>query len=433
MLLSKNFEPKICVVGLGYVGLPLAYNFARNCAKVYGFDVSAKKISMLKKNIDVCNEISKKELSKVNIEYSSNPQIISKANFIIVAVPTPIDKKNKPDLSLVESASKIVGQNMKKGSIVVFESTVYPGVTEDICLPILEKNSSLKGGVDFFVGYSPERVNPGDKKHTIDKIVKVVSGMDKKTLNAVAQIYKIACKAGVHKAPNIKTAEAAKVIENIQRDINIALFNEFSLIFDRLNIDTRDVISAAATKWNFHKYYPGLVGGHCIGVDPYYLVHKALQTGYKPHVIAAGRKINNYMAEHVAKKIIETLKQENKKIAGAKIMIMGLTFKENVNDIRNSKAKDIIKFLKKFKIKAVGFEPLVDKKSIKKEFNVENADFQKIKNLDGIIVFSPHEEFKKIKLKNLKNKCLKHPLLFDIKGFYNKKEAEKEGFNYKRL
>ncbi|MFH1187716.1 MAG: nucleotide sugar dehydrogenase [bacterium] len=432
-MLSKNFKPTICVAGLGYVGLPLAYNFARNGAKVCGFDVSAQKISMLKKNIDVCNEISEKKLSQVSIEYSNDPKIIAKANFIIVAVPTPIDKNNKPDLSLVKSASKIVGRNLKKGSIVVFESTVYPGVTEDICMPLLEKNSSLKCGIDFFIGYSPERVNPGDKKHTIDKIIKVVSGMDKKTLDAVAKIYQIACKAGVHKAPNIKTAEAAKVIENIQRDINIALFNEFSLIFDRLNIDTRDVIDAAATKWNFHKYSPGLVGGHCIGVDPYYLVHKALQIGYKPRIITAGRKINNYMAEHVVKKIIEMLKQENKKIANAAIMIMGLTFKENVNDIRNSKAKDIINFLKKYKIKAVGFEPLVDKKIIKNEFGIENADFQKIKNLDGIIVFSPHDEFRKIKIKSLKNKCAKKALFFDIKGFYNKKEVEKEGFNYKRL
>lgn len=430
---KTNFKPIICVIGLGYVGLPLTYTFARHDIKVYGFDVNTKKISKLKKNIDICKEVSEKELTKVNIEYSSNPKIINKANFIIVAVPTPIDKNNRPDLRLLKSASKIVGQNMRKGSIVVFESTVYPGVTEDICLPILEKNSQLKGGIDFYIGYSPERVNPGDKKHTIDKIIKVVSGMDKKTLDIVAKTYNIACEAGVHKAPNIKTAEAAKVIENIQRDINIALMNEFSLIFNLLNIDTKDVIKAAATKWNFHKYSPGLVGGHCIGVDPYYLVYKAKQIGYNPQMITAGRKINNYMAKHVCNQIVKMMSEENKKIPNSKIMIMGLTFKENVNDIRNSKAKDLIKFLKNYKINVIGYEPLVDKNIIKKEFDIENQNFKKIKKLDGIIIFSPHEKFKKIKLKDLKNKCVQKAILFDIKGFYDKKEAEKEGFNYQKL
>ncbi|MFH1564691.1 MAG: nucleotide sugar dehydrogenase [bacterium] len=430
---QKNSEPIICIVGLGYVGLPLAYIFARNGVKVYGFDVCKEKISKLKQNIDICNEVSKKDLSSVSITYSDDPKIINKANFIIVAVPTPINKRNRPDLDLVKKASKVVGQNIKKGSIIVFESTVYPGVTEEICMPILEKNSSLRGGVDFFIGYSPERVNPGDKEHTIDKIIKVVSGMDKKTLNTVAETYKIACKAGVHKAPNIKTAEASKVIENIQRDVNIALVNEFALIFDRLNIDTHDVINAAATKWNFHKYSPGLVGGHCIAVDPYYLVYKAMKTGYKSQVITAGRKINNHMAKHIAEQTVKMMEQQNKKIINTKIMIMGLTFKENINDIRNSKAKDIINFLKDHGVNVVGYEPFADKNIIRDEFGIENIDFEKIENLDGIIMFAPHKEFKKIKLKNLKNKCAKKAILFDIKGFYNKKEVEKEGFNYKKL
>jgi UDP-N-acetyl-D-galactosamine dehydrogenase len=430
---QTNFKPIICVVGLGYVGLPLAYTFASHNAKVFGFDVNKEKINKLKQNIDICKEVSKENLEKVNIEYSSDPKIINKSNFIIVAVPTPIDENNQPDLKLLESASKIVGQNMKKGSIIVFESTVYPGATEDICLPILEKNSMLKGGTDFYIGYSPERVNPGDKEHTIDKIIKVVSGMDEDTLDIVAQTYQIACKAGVRKAPNIKTAEAAKVIENIQRDINIALVNEFSLIFNLLDIDTRDVINTAATKWNFHKYSPGLVGGHCIGVDPYYLVYKAKQMGYNPQVITSGRKINNYMAQHVSEQVIEMLKKQNKKISNSTIMIMGLTFKENINDIRNSKAKDIIKFLKKLQIDIVGYEPLVDKNIIKEEFKISNVNLQKVKNLDGIIVFSPHDEFKKIKLNYLKERCNQNPIFFDIKGFYDSKEAKNEGFNYKKL
>lgn len=430
---QKKSEPIICMVGLGYVGLPLAYIFARNGAKVYGFDVCKEKISKLKQNIDICNEISEKDLSKVNITYSDDPKIINKANFIIVAVPTPINKHNRPDLNLVRKASKVVGKNIKKNSIVVFESTVYPGVTEDICMPILEKHSSLKCGVDFFIGYSPERVNPGDKEHTIDKIIKVVSGMDTKTLNTIAKTYKIACKAGVHKAPSIKTAEASKVIENIQRDVNIALINEFALIFDRLGIDTHHVINAAATKWNFHKYSPGLVGGHCIAVDPYYLVYKAMKTGYKSQVISAGRKINNHMAKHISDKVAKTIEQHNKEISKSTIMIMGLTFKENINDTRNSKAKDIINFLKNYKINIVGYEPFVDKNIIKNKFGIENVDFKKIKNLDGIIMFSPHKEFEKIKLKNLKNKCAKKALFFDVKGSYNKKSVEKEGFDYKRL
>ncbi len=410
----------VCVIGLGYVGFPLAEAFAKSF-RVVGFDIDKKKLKRLAETN-----------TNRNLILTSKKEDIRQADFIIVCVPTPVTESKDPDLSYVNGAATVAGQNMKKGCVVVFESTYYPGVTEDIVKPILEKESGLKCGKDFKIGYSPERINPGDTEHTIDRITKVVAGMDEETTELLASLYGKAA-ARVFKAENIKTAEAAKVIENIQRDLNIALMNELSLIFNRMGLSINSVLDAAATKWNFHKYSPGLVGGHCIGVDPYYLVYKALQIGYNPQVITSGRKINNYMAQHVSEQIIEMIKTQNKKINGSTIMIMGLTFKENVNDTRNSKAKDIIKFLKNQKINVIGFEPLVDKKTIENEFGIKNIDFQKAKNIDGIIIFSPHEEFKKIKLKNLKNKCAKEAIFFDIKGFYNKKEVEKEGFNYKRL
>jgi len=420
-LRRQESEIKICVVGLGYVGLPLACLLSTKFSAI-GFDINEEKINQLKKGIDETGEVE--NLKQYHLEYINNPKDITKANFIIVAVPTPITEDNEPDLSLVEKASEIVGQNLPKGSIIVYESTVYPGVTEEICLPILEKESGLKGGVDFKIGYSPERVNPGDKEHTIDKITKVVSGQDKESLEVIAEVYGAITK--VHQAPNIKTAEAAKVIENIQRDLNIALMNELSLIFKKLNLNTREVIAAAGTKWNFNKYYPGLVGGHCISVDPYYLTFKAKQLKYDPKVILAGRKINNEMSEYVAQTAINFLE----KVKDPRILIMGLTFKENVPDIRNSKIKDVINYLKLTINYLYGYDPLLKNEVIKQNFAIEPINSLDNEKFDLIIVFSPHDEFRKISLADLNNHLTATKILMDLKEFYNKDEARKMGIKY---
>ena len=374
---------KICLVGLGYVGLPLAIEFSKvENLKVIGFDISQEKIEKLKAGIDPTGEVGDEVIKKSQIEFTNDPKKISQANFIIIAVPTPIyEQTNQPDLSLVESASKIVGQNLSAGSAVVYESTVYPGVTEEICLPILEKESGLKNGVDFKIGYSPERINPGDKQHTIDKIIKVVSGQDQEMLEKVAGVYGLVCKAGVYRAPNIKTAEAAKVIENIQRDLNIALMNELALIFEKLDINTQAVIEAAATKWNFHKYLPGLVGGHCIGVDPYYLTYRAEQLGYEPKVILAGRTLNDSMAGIVAKKVLANLTNP----VSPRILVLGLTFKENVNDFRNSKVKDVIATLKQSGATVFAADPFAVNGEMEKIFGLEKSTEKDWQNLDAIL------------------------------------------------
>lgn len=421
---------KIAVVGLGYVGLPLAVEFAKtDLVPIIGFDINSEKVKKLQSGIDPTCEVGDETVKKAKIDYTDDAPKLQPANFIIVAVPTPINDDKTPDLSLVESASKIVGQNLSRGAVVVYESTVYPGVTEDICLPILEKESGLRGGIDFKIGYSPERVNPGDKEHTLDKIVKVVSGQDKETLEIVAAVYSLVCKAGIHQAPNIKTAEAAKVIENIQRDLNIALINELSLIFEKLEIETKEVLKAAATKWNFHPYYPGLVGGHCIGVDPYYLTFRAQQLGYQPEVILAGRHLNDLMTEMVAKKVIANLENPT----GAKILVLGLTFKENVNDFRNSKAKDIIKTLQAIGGEVFGNDSLAEPGQVEKIFGVKNLSLKAAKDLDAIIYLVPHREFQKLTLADLKNKCKEKAVLFDLRWQFDKNEAEKLGFRYLTL
>ncbi|MFA6381644.1 MAG: nucleotide sugar dehydrogenase [Candidatus Buchananbacteria bacterium] len=413
---------KICVVGLGYVGLPLACLFSKK-HQVSGFDIDPKKISDLKNGFDQTQEVE--DLNQYKIEYSNDPQIIKEANFVIVAVPTPITPDRQPDLKPIISASKIVGQNLSRGTIVVYESTVYPGCTEEICLPILEKESGLKFGADFKIGYSPERVNPGDKVHTIDKIYKIVSASDSESLAEVAEVYGSITK--IHQASSIKVAEAAKVIENVQRDLNIALMNELALIFDRLKISTKEVIEAAGTKWNFHKYYPGLVGGHCIGVDPYYLTYKAQQLGYEPKVILAGRDINEYMAEFVAKKLSGKLK----------ILVMGLTFKENVPDIRNSKAKELAVKLREQGSEVFGYDPIIKTKAdIASNFAVNAvSSWPPKEKFDAVIVFSPHQIFneEQYNLKNLKAVCSDDAVLFDVKGFYDQAAAEENGFKYLTL
>lgn len=416
MVSKTNLKGKIvCIIGLGYVGLPLAEAFSKYF-RVIGFDIDRKKVGKLKNNYN-------------NLELTSDPIKIKLADYVIIAVPTPISKSKQPDLSFVKSASSIVGRNLKKGAIVVLESTVYPGVTEEIVGPILEKESGLKLGSDFKIGYSPERVNPGDKNHTLDKITKIVSGMDKETLDKLADIYgKITT---IFKAYDIKTAEAAKVIENVQRDLNIALINELSIIFNKMGLNTRAILEAAYTKWNFNRYEPGLVGGHCIPVDPYYLVYKAKEIGYHPQVILAGRSVNDYMSRHVVDITIRTLNETGKVINGSKILIMGLTFKEDVADIRETPVKEIIKLLKEFKCEIYGYDPLLTKEQMN-DFDLKALDnFHKAK-VDCIIITVAHDEFKKIRFEELKEIMNDKPIVIDVRGQF-RGDAEKNGIIYRTL
>jgi len=405
----------ICVVGLGYVGLPLAIKFSE-FFKVIGFDIDNNKIKKLQKE-------NKK------IKFTSDSSEISKANLVIIAVPTPITSSKEPDLSYVLSAAKIIGKNIKKGAIVVFESTVYPGVTEEIVGPIIETESKLKLGLDFKIGYSPERINPGDNEHTIEKITKIVSGMDKESTDKISKIYEKI--TNVYKTKDIKTAEAAKVIENIQRDLNIALMNELSVIFSKIGLDTKSVLDAAATKWNFYRYEPGLVGGHCIPVDPYYLVYKAKKLGYHPQVILAGRAINDHASKHVAFLAIKGLNQVGKVIKNSKVLIMGLTYKENVADIRESPVKNIIKSLKEFNVNLYGYDPLLDKKQISR-FGVIPLDKLNEK-VDCVIITVAHNDFKKLDLDEIRKIMNGNPVLIDVRRIYDKEDAFKRGFLYKTL
>ncbi len=425
----KKIEGTVAVVGLGYVGLPLAVTFAKHL-KVIGFDINAKRVEELTQGIYRTGETLGGDLKNPNISFTSDPKALRAGKYIIVAVPTPVDKANVPDLEPVESAARLVGENLSKGSIVVFESTVYPGVTEEICLPILEEKSGLKLG-DFKIGYSPERINPGDHEHTVDKIVKIVSGCDAETLEEIAALYSLVAKSVFH-ATSIATAEAAKVIENIQRDLNIALMNELSLIFSRLGLNTDEVLAAAGTKWNFHKYHPGLVGGHCIGIDPYYLTYRAQQFGYHPEVILAGRHINDSMPIRVGEMIIKALSEAGKPLKGATVLVMGLTFKENVPDIRNSKVHDTIRYLQGFGVKVVGCEPLLGPDAVRKYFGIENVEFDKVAKCDAVLAANKHNAFRSITLDHLKAK-MNPPVLVDIKNLFDRQAALAAGFYYKSL
>ena len=397
----KFEDIKIAVVGLGYVGLPLALAFGKSGRTVFGYDRNADRIVALKRGEDRNGEYTKEDIEVAHVTYSADPAVLAQANFIIVAVPTPITKANQPDLTPVEGAAEIVGRYLQKGSVVVLESTVYPGVTEEVMVPIIERVSGLKHGGDWKAGYSPERINPGDHEHTVDKVIKIVSGMDEETLDCVAAVYGIACKAGVHRAPNIKTAEAAKVIENVQRDLNIALMNELPLIFARIGIKTRDVLEAAGTKWNFHKYQPGLVGGHCIGVDPYYLTQKAEELGYTPQVILAGRRINDGMAEYVAELMIRGLIEAGKVVQKSRVLVLGLTFKQDVRDTRNSKIEDTIAVLRSHGITVLGHDPLLTKEEVE-EFGVTHVpDLAAMEKIDGLILATLHKQFKELHLEDL--------------------------------
>jgi len=429
----KNKKEKLSVMGLGYVGLPLAISFAKK-VEVIGFDINKEKIEDYRKAIDVTNEVGNKNLRETTAFLTYNEEELQKAKFHIIAVPTPINPDKTPNLDAVIGASRIVGRNLTKGSIVVYESTVYPGVTEDICMPILEKESGLKCGIDFKIGYSPERINPGDKIHRLEKIRKVVSGMDEETLDIIAKVYGLIIKAGVYKAESIKVAEAAKVIENAQRDINIAFMNELSIIFNKLGIDTQAVLRAAGTKWNFLQFTPGLVGGHCIGVDPYYLTYKAEQIGYHSQIILAGRKINDEMGKYVVENALKQLIKANRQIKECRVLVMGITFKENCPDIRNSKVIDIINELKEYGIEVRVVDPLAEESEVQKEYGIKLSKLKNVTDVDAVIFAVPHEKFKNITLKDLKKIYKDNKLvLIDIKGIFNRKEAEDLNYLYWRL
>lgn len=407
---------KIAVIGLGYVGLPVAVAFGKKYS-VIGFDIKAKRIQTLQQGIDYTNEISTEELQKTRIEFTDDPSKLQEAGFIIVSVPTPIDQHNQPDLQPLLKASEMVAKNMKKGAVVVYESTVYPGTTEEQCIPVLEKFSKLEAGKEFFVGYSPERINPGDKKHTFTKIKKVVAGQNPEVLDFVASVYGSVVEAGVFKARSIRVAEAAKVIENTQRDVNIALMNEFALICNRLDIDTCDVLETAGTKWNFLKFTPGLVGGHCIGVDPYYLTHKAQAVGHYPEVILAGRRINDGIGRFVARTLVKTLIQHDIPVQGAKVTVLGLTFKENVPDIRNTKVMDVIMELQDYGIDIQVSDPYVDNKDSENQYGISLIPQQDLQPAKAVIVAVPHKEYIQAGWKQFDNLLDdKQGIVFDIKS-----------------
>lgn len=425
-------EAKLAVVGLGYVGMPLAIAFSKKNIDTIGFDLNKDKILMYQNGIDPTLEVGNKEIRESKMNFTYSEEVLQDASFFIVAVPTPINLDKTPNLSPVEGASKIIGRNLKKGSIVVYESTVYPGVTEDICIPILEKESGLICGVDFKVGYSPERINPGDKVNTLEKIIKIVSGMDQDTLDEIAKVYELVIEAGVHKASSIKVAEAAKVVENSQRDINIAFMNELAMVFDKMDINTSEVIEAMNTKWNALKFYPGLVGGHCIGVDPYYFVYEAEKLGYHSQIMLAGRKINDTMGSFVADALIKKMIIANKNIKQSKIVILGLTFKENCPDIRNSKVQDIIERLNEYEISPIIVDPQADEVEVKKEYGVNLTSLEDVKDADAVIFAVSHKEFLELNIEQINDLYSKNSskVLIDVKSIFNQKEMEKLDFTY---
>ncbi len=426
-------EEKISLVGLGYVGMPIAVAFAKK-VDVIGYDLNAKKIELYKSGIDPTNEVGDDAIKNTSVEFTADETKLREAKFHIVAVPTPVNDDHTPDLSPVEGASRILGRNLTKGSVVVFESTVYPGVTEDVCVPILEKESGLKCGVDFKIGYSPERINPGDKVHRLETIVKIVSGMDEETLDVVAKVYELVVEAGVHRAESIKVAEAAKVIENSQRDINIAFMNELSIIFNKMGIDTQSVLKAAGTKWNFLKFYPGLVGGHCIGVDPYYLTYKAEMLGYHSQVILAGRRINDDMGKYVAENVVKNLINADKGVKDAKVAILGFTFKEDCPDTRNTRIIDIVNELNEYGISPVIVDPEADAEEAEKIYGVTLADMSSVKDMDAVVLAVAHERFKKLTVSDIDSYFGDgKKVLLDIKGILERKEYENAGYSYWRL
>lgn len=455
----KNRKEKISVIGLGYVGMPLAVAFAK-VADVVGFDISIEKVKKYRDGIDETNEVGNEIIKQSTARFTWDEKEIRDCKFHVVAVPTPINQDKTPDLTPVLGASRTVGRNLVKGSIVVYESTVYPGVTEEVCIPILEEESGLKCGVDFKVGYSPERINPGDKIHRLENIIKIVSGIDAEALEDIARVYEMIIEAGVHRTESIKVAEAAKVIENSQRDINIAFMNELSIVFNKMGIDTKAVLEAAGTKWNFLNFTPGLVGGHCIGVDPYYFIYRAEELGYHSQIILSGRKINDDMGKYVAENIIKNMIKADKQIKGSKVGIFGIAFKENCPDVRNTKVTDIIDELSDYGIDVMVIDPLVDQEEVYNEYGIKLYNEEDLKDLDAVIFAVPHDCFREMTLEDIrkfyKNEVLKFdfinnevtatlnelksiddPLekfvLTDIKGIFDRKRAEELGYLYWRL
>lgn len=428
-------EEKLSLVGLGYVGMPIAVAFAKKM-KVIGFDLNEAKIDLYKKGIDPTNEVGNDVIRQTKVEFTADAGRLKEAKFHIVAVPTPVNDDHTPDLTPVEGASRILGQNLTKGSVVVFESTVYPGVTEDICVPILERESGLKCGVDFKIGYSPERINPGDKVHRLETITKIVSGMDEETLETVAKVYELVVEVGVYRADSIKVAEAAKVIENSQRDINIAFMNELSIIFHKMGIDTKSVLEAAGTKWNFLKFMPGLVGGHCIGVDPYYLTYKAEQLGYHSQIILSGRRINDDMGKYVAESLVKDLIRANIPVKHAKVAILGFTFKENCPDTRNTKVIDIYRELGEYGIVPIVVDPAADADEANRLYGIRFQTMDDIRDVDALIVAVAHDQFLSLdreKISSFYNPAHRRKVLMDLKGILNRKEYQTEDYLYWRL
>lgn len=426
-------QEKLSLVGLGYVGMPIAVAFARKLS-VIGFDLNKEKINLYQSGSDPTKEVGDEVIQNTSISFTSDASRLMEAKFHIVAVPTPVNDDHTPDLLPIKGACRILGQNLSKGSIVVFESTVYPGVTEDICIDILERESGLRCGKDFKVGYSPERINPGDKVHRLETITKIVSGMDEETLDIIAKVYGLVVCAGVYRAESIKVAEAAKVIENSQRDINIAFMNELSIIFNRMGIDTRAVLEAAGTKWNFLQFYPGLVGGHCIGVDPYYLTYKAEMLGYHSQIILSGRRINDGMGKYVAENCVKNLISAEKSVKNARVAILGFTFKENCPDTRNTKVVDIVRELKEYGIDPVICDPVADQGEAERLYGVCLADTKGVRNMDAVILAVAHEEFCRYGMDEIGNLFGDgQRILLDIKGLLNRKEYEDAGYCYWRL
>jgi len=425
-LLDK--KEKLAVIGLGYVGLPIALEFAKKLS-VIGFDINEKRIELMKQGIDPSNELEKEAFEGCDITFTNSLDVLREAKFFIVAVPTPVDEHNVPDLTPVKRASETIGKVIKKGDYVVFESTVYPGCTEEDCLPIIEKLSGLKMKTDFKLGYSPERINPGDKKHTLATIVKVVSGCDAESLEVIAKVYEVVVKAGVHRASSIKVAEAAKIIENTQRDLNIALMNELSIIFDKMGINTYEVLEAAGTKWNFLKFSPGLVGGHCIGVDPYYLTYKASELGYNSRVILAGRYINDNMSNYLARKVVQHIIKNVSDVKSARVLVMGATFKENVSDIRNSKVADVVRELQSFFLNVDVIDPYADSEELKHEYGFGLTDKAQ-GEYDAVIVSVCHEPYADLDDTYFASITKPHALVADLKGTYRNKLKSRQYWSF---
>ncbi len=428
-----NRKAKLSLIGLGYVGMPIAVAFAEK-VDVIGFDLNRDKVELYKSGIDPTKEVGDAVIKSTTVRFTADEEELKNARFHIVAVPTPVNDDHTPDLSPVEGASRILGRNLMEGSVVVFESTVYPGVTEEVCVPILEHESGLKCGVDFKIGYSPERINPGDKIHRLATIKKIVSGMDMETLDTVAKVYELVVEAGVYRAESIKVAEAAKVIENSQRDINIAFMNELSIIFNKMGIDTKAVLKAAGTKWNFLNFSPGLVGGHCIGVDPYYLTYKAEMMGYHSQIILSGRRINDDMGKYVAESCVKNLVNADKHIKGAKVAILGFTFKENCPDTRNTKVIDIVKELREYGIEPIIADPEAGLDEAEKMYGIQFTELKEIKNMDAVILAVAHDKFAGLERKDMD--CLFGPgekILLDIKGIFDRRDYEEAGYRYWRL